>query len=78
MTQDRVGAAEFTLTHEFLAIMLGVRRSGVSQAADSLHKMGAIVYRRGRIRVLDSDLLNATACECYAASKHAFSMSLLQ
>jgi CRP-like cAMP-binding protein len=78
MTQDRVGAADFTLTHEFLAIMLGVRRSGVSQAADALQKLGAIVYRRGHIRIVDPELLNATACECYAACKNAFAVSFAE
>jgi CRP-like cAMP-binding protein len=76
MTQDRVGSPDFKLTHEFLAIMLGVRRSGVSEAADALHKMGAISYRRGAVTVLDRALLNATACECYGACKRAFAASL--
>jgi CRP-like cAMP-binding protein len=76
MTQDRVGSPHFTLTHEFLSIMLGVRRAGVSEAADALQKMGAITYSRGRVSVLDSALLNATACECYEACKRAFTASL--
>ena len=77
MTADRVGSPDFTLTHDFLSIMLGVRRAGVSEAADALQKTGAITYRRGRVTVLDRDLLNATACECYEACKHAFAASLL-
>jgi CRP-like cAMP-binding protein len=76
MTQDRVGSSDFILTQEFLAIMLGVRRSGVSEAADALQKIGAITYRRGAVRVLDQALLNAKACECYAACKGAFAESL--
>jgi CRP-like cAMP-binding protein len=76
MTEDRVGDRNFTLTHELLAVMLGVRRAGVSQAAEALRTMGAIDYRRGRITVLDSALLNATACECYDACKRAFASSL--
>jgi CRP-like cAMP-binding protein len=76
MTEDRVGSAEFTLTHDFLAIMLGVRRPGVSEAADALQKLGAITYHRGAVTVLDHALLNATACECYQACKHAFAASL--
>jgi CRP-like cAMP-binding protein len=78
MTEDRVGSANFTLTHEFLAIMLGVRRASVSEAADTLQTMGAISYRRGAVRVRDRALLNATACECYAACKHAYDVSLLE
>jgi CRP-like cAMP-binding protein len=77
MTADRVGSTEFTLTHDFLSIMLGVRRAGVTEAADALQKLGAITYRRGRVIVLDADLLNTTACECYEACKHAFAIALL-
>jgi CRP-like cAMP-binding protein len=76
MTEDRVACANFTLTHELLAIMLGVRRSSVSESADALQKMGAIVYRRGAISVRNRELLHATACECYDACKVAFATSL--
>jgi CRP-like cAMP-binding protein len=76
MTEDRVGSANFTLTHEFLSIMLGVRRPGVSEAADALQKLGAITYRRGAVTVLDHALLNASACECYQACKRAFTVAL--
>lgn len=76
MTEDRVGNSEFTLTHEFLAIMLGVRRASVSEAADTLQTMGAISYRRGVVSILDQTLLNSMACECYQACKHAFEASL--
>lgn len=77
MTADRVGSNQFTLTHEFLAIMLGVRRAGVSEAADSLHRLGAIEYKRGVVTVLDRSLLEGVACECYEACRHAFMTSLL-
>jgi CRP-like cAMP-binding protein len=76
MTEDRVDKADFTLTHDFLAIMMGVRRANVSEAADALATMGAITYRRGAVTVLDRALLNATACECYGACKRAFAASL--
>ncbi len=72
MTQDRVGAGGFVLTHEFLAIMLGVRRASVSEAAEALQALGAITYQRGAVAVLDRALLNAAACECYEACKLAF------
>ncbi len=78
MTQDRVGSATFMLTHEFLAIMLGVRRASVSEAADALQTIGAITYRRGSVVVLDRALLNAAACECYEACKLAFKASLVE
>jgi CRP-like cAMP-binding protein len=76
MTQDRVGNDTFTLTHESLAITLGVRRPSVSEAAEALQARGAIAYRRGVLTVLDSALLHSFACECYAACKSAFAASL--
>lgn len=76
MTADRVGGPEFTLTHDFLAIMLGVRRAGVSEAADALSRLGAIEYRRGQVTVLDKTALEDTACECYKTCRNAFAESL--
>src|SRR4030095_14652837 len=52
MTHDRAGSAEFPLTHEFLAYMLGARRASVSIAARTLAKAGLISYTRGSIHVL--------------------------
>lgn len=77
MTADRVGGAQFILTHDFLAIMLGVRRAGVSEAADALARMEAITYSRGAVTVLNAARLNAAACECYAECKNAFAASLV-
>lgn len=77
MTADRAGRPQFTLTHEFLSIMLGVRRAGVSEAADALFKMGAIKYRRGVVTIVDSGVLGRAACECYETSKASFAASLL-
>ncbi len=71
MTHDRVGGSGFVLTHEFLAIMLGVRRASVSEAAEALQTLGAIAHRRGAVVVLDRAVLNAAACECYEACKLA-------
>ncbi len=76
MTRDRVGRAEFALTHDVLATMLGVRRASVSVAAEKLQLMGAITYRRGIVTVSDNDLLYAAACECYESSRNAFEQSL--
>jgi CRP-like cAMP-binding protein len=73
MTHDRVGGADaFPLTQEFLAIMLGVRRAGVSVAAGALQDAGLIRYRRGGIRVLDRAGLEAAACECYGVVRRQF------
>jgi CRP-like cAMP-binding protein len=64
-TRDRVGADEFSLTQEFLAQMLGVRRGTVSLTAGVLQQAGIIRYTRGRITVLDPDALHEAACDCY-------------
>jgi CRP-like cAMP-binding protein len=77
MTADRVGKPQFSLTHEFLAIMLGVRRASVTEAADQLHQMGAIDYSRGVVTFVDAVVLEGIACECYKASKEAFVASLI-
>jgi CRP-like cAMP-binding protein len=65
LTHDRVAQDEFALTHLFLAQMLGVRRSSVTIAAETLREAGAIAYTRGRIRVVDRVKLHAASCECY-------------
>jgi len=72
MTQDRVGSHEFPLTHEFLAIMLGSRRSGVTVAAAMLQKAGFIHYAHGVITILDRSGLEATTCECYQITAEQF------
>lgn len=67
VTADRVDAMEFSLTHELLARMLGVRRSGVSVAVHRLQDLGIIAYRFGRIGILDRRGLELESCECYRA-----------
>ena len=54
------------MTHELIADMLGVRRSGASEAAGALQADGLIRYRRGRITVLDRPGMEHRTCECYA------------
>src|SRR5512141_2495213 len=66
MTHDRVDAAGFPMTHQFLATMLGVRRPSVSMAAKALRDTGLISYHRGKVTVLDRRGLEAASCECYA------------
>jgi CRP-like cAMP-binding protein len=68
-SSDGVGSEEVALTQEFLAIMLGVRRAGVTEAALEAQAAGLIDYRRGRIQILDRPGLEARACECYARTK---------
>jgi CRP-like cAMP-binding protein len=65
MTRDRVDGDDFRLTQEFLAIMLGVRRSTVTVAAGMLQRAGLITYQRGRVAILDRAGLEEASCECY-------------
>ena len=60
------------MTQEFMSLMLGVRRAGVSVAAGILQKAGAISYTHGSITVLDRSGLEAAACECYGAVRRQF------
>ena len=73
MTHDRVGRAEtFPLTQEYLAIMLGVRRAGVTLAAGALRDAGLIRYSRGSVHVVDREGLEAASCECYGIVRRHF------
>jgi CRP-like cAMP-binding protein len=69
MSQDRAHGNRFEMTHEFLASMLGVRRSGVTLAAGVLQRGGLIHYTRGELTVLDRQGMEAVACSCYAADQ---------
>jgi len=69
---DAVGADEFPLTHEFLSVMLGVRRATVSVTVANFQSAGLITYRHGRVKILDRTGLEAATCECYRAIHDAF------
>lgn len=73
MTHDRVDSDKIPLTHEFLAMMLGTQRSGVTIAAATLQNAGFISYGRGIITILDRDGLNDASCECYDIARDQFS-----
>jgi CRP-like cAMP-binding protein len=72
LCHDRVEVDELRLTQEFLAQMLGTRRSRVSEAAIILESAGLIHYSRGIINVLDRKGLEGFACECYRVVKVEF------
>lgn len=76
MSQDRAHADRFVVTHEFLALMLGVRRVGITLAAGGLQRAGLITYHRGELQVLDRRGLEAAACTCYAADRQTYAALL--
>jgi CRP-like cAMP-binding protein len=69
LSLDRLQGAELIMTQELIANMLGVRREGVTEAAQKLQNLGLIDYKRGRIQVLDRAGLEKCTCECYAVVK---------
>ncbi len=68
MSQDRAHSNEFHLTHQFLADMLGVRRSGVTVAAGLMQQHELIQYSRGKISITDRTALKRASCECYQSA----------
>jgi CRP-like cAMP-binding protein len=72
LSLDRLATNELSMTQELIANMLGVRREGVTEAAGKLQEVGLIIYRRGRITVLDRPGLEARSCECYRVVKTEF------
>ncbi|NEM07088.1 Crp/Fnr family transcriptional regulator [Geodermatophilus normandii] len=65
MTADRMDSPSFELTQHFLAQMLAIRRTSVSEVAQSLAEDGCITYSRGQITVTDRPRLLAHSCSCY-------------
>jgi CRP-like cAMP-binding protein len=72
MSSDGVGSDEFNLTHEFLAVMLGVRRASVSETAGTLRNDGLIESTRGHFKIIDRKGLEAASCECYRKVKDEY------
>ena len=72
MSSDGVGSDEVDLTHDYLAIMMGVRRAGVTEAAGKAQGRGLIHYRRGHIRITNREGLEACACECYRRARDEY------
>lgn len=70
--QDRIHSDELPLTHEFLSIMLGVRRASVTEVLQPLQQRGIIDCLRGKIQILNRPALEALTCECYQAVNDEF------
>lgn len=69
MVQDRTESDRFQLTQEFLAEMLGTRRTTVALVSGALQRAGLIEYSRGRVNILDREGLKGISCECYAVTE---------
>jgi CRP-like cAMP-binding protein len=76
VAHDSVMADKFQLTHEFLALLLGVQRPSVSMTANGLQRRGLIRYSHGHITILNRAAVEEAACECYRTLRgqidHAF------
>lgn len=72
MTRDRAHSHRFHLTHELMALMLGVRRAGISIAAESLQERGLITYSRGQLEIRDARGLERASCSCYTRSRESY------
>jgi CRP-like cAMP-binding protein len=73
---DCVGSNELLLTQAFISEMLGVRRAGVTEAANRLQQAGLIRYHRGKITILNRQKLEAASCSCYGIIKGEYSRLL--
>ena len=71
-TRDRIHSDDLELTHEFIAHMLGTRRSGVTVALGILQQAGMVDMTRGRITLQDAAQVESCACECYGAIRRHF------
>jgi CRP-like cAMP-binding protein len=72
MSRDRAGSDTFSLTHEFLAKMLGVRRASVSTIAEEFQSNNIIEYSRAKVRIVNSGALEAEGCECYQLMREEY------
>jgi CRP-like cAMP-binding protein len=72
MTLDRTDINHFAITHDFLANLLGVQRTGVSQLVERLAAKGVLDIRRGQVRIADRQKLERLSCECYRVIKEQF------
>jgi CRP-like cAMP-binding protein len=76
MSRDQARGNQFHVTQEFLAHMLGVRRVGITNAANSLREEGLIDYRRGAVTILDGPALELASCACYQGANDMYERAL--
>jgi CRP-like cAMP-binding protein len=74
MSNDRCVCDDLPFTQEFLSLMLGVRRAGVTEAALVLQTEECISYKRGHIQIIDRQALEDYSCDCYAVIKEEFDL----
>jgi CRP-like cAMP-binding protein len=72
MSQDRAQSPTFSMTHEFISLMLGVRRVGVTTTAADFRRRGLIEYHRGQMKVLNRTALKSAACSCYEKNRKIY------
>jgi len=73
MSEDRAQSTTFLMTHEFISLMLGVRRVGITTAAAEFRRNGLIEYRRGEMQILNRPALMAASCSCYLQNRKIYS-----
>jgi hypothetical protein len=71
-TLDRVSADRFSITHEFLAMLLGSSRPGVSIVVEHFEQLGILNVERGRLLIGDRDQLLGVSCDCYEVIKRNY------
>jgi Mn-dependent DtxR family transcriptional regulator len=74
--RDLAGSDTLNFTQEYLAEMLGVRRTTVTVEAHTLQSAGLIKYRHGKIQIVDAEALQDGACECYETVKRHYARLL--
>jgi CRP-like cAMP-binding protein len=76
LARDRSDSDEISLTHEFLAMMLGVRRASVSDVLRPFQEAGLVSSNRGLITILNREGLEKDSCECYRVMANQLARSL--
>lgn len=72
LTLDRSPNSHLFITHELLAGILGNRREAITLTAKKLKDIGAIIYKRGDILVVDREIIASLSCECYQVIKEEY------